>query len=77
MRIDSDITASALVRIDARKRLGDSAVQSSSTSIRTNGDTPVRASGRYMQATVVLAEGAEWSYAQGIDYVQASGGVRQ
>lgn len=77
VRIDGDATASALVRIDARKRLGDSAVQSSSASIRGNGDTPVRASGRYIQATVVLAEGAEWSYAQGINYVQASGGARQ
>lgn len=75
-RVDTDLTSGALIRVDSSKRLGDSQTQNSSNVIRDNGDTPIRARGRYIQPEVTTDEGAEWSYIQGIDLLGTGGGYQ-
>lgn len=76
-RLDSDATSGVTLEIDGRRRLGDSETSYLSTSIRTNGDIPIRASGRYVQPSVIFATNATWTYANGLDLVQAAAGGRQ
>jgi hypothetical protein len=76
-RLDSDATGDVTLNIEGRHRLGDSPTAYSGSSIRMNGDMPIRASGRYVQPSITFAEGADWTYAQGLDFVMASPGARQ
>src|SRR3546814_17063875 len=55
VRLASDVVSGLLVKMDSRKRLGGVPVQSSGNAVRPNGDVPVRASGRYMQTSLVFA----------------------
>lgn len=73
-RIDTDATDDVVLSLDSKKQLGGSVTASNSNVIRGNGDTPIRASGRYLQAGVTYAAGATWTYAQGLDLVGVSGG---
>ena len=76
-RIDTDATTGVTLSLDSKKLLGGSLTASNSNTIRGNGDTPIRASGRYIQAGIAFDAGANWNYAQGIDLVGASAGGRQ
>lgn len=76
-RLDSDATGSVTLNIESRKFLGGSPTTFSGTSLRNNGDMPIRASGRYVQPSLVFASGSAWTYAQGLDFVMASAGGRQ
>ena len=75
-RIDTDAADGVTLRIDARRSLGGAETAYQGTSVRTNGDMPIRASGRYIQPKATIASGTTWTYAQGIDLVQASQGGR-
>lgn len=77
VRLESDVTANAVVSLNCRARMGNSDTQYISGSIRGNGDAPVRARGRYMQPTIVFAEGADWTFVHGFEFAQAAGGARQ
>jgi len=66
----------AQVSIDARAKMGDSAINTVSTDFRDNGEVPIRASGRYIQPEFVLATGSTWSSVQGFE-LEASQGGRQ
>ena len=77
VRVDSDVTTNMVVSLNCRDRMGDSDTTAVSGAVRTNGDAPVRARGRYMQPSFVFAEGADWSFANGFEIVQAAAGARQ
>lgn len=77
VRVDSDVTSNMVVSLNCRDRMGDSDVQSISGAVRSNGDAAVRARGRYVQPTLVFAEGAAWTFVNGFEIVQAAGGARQ
>ena len=44
--------------------------------LRTNGDIPVRSTGRYHKIGVAMAASASWSDAQGVDLTAVSAGNR-
>jgi hypothetical protein len=66
---------SAQVSIDCRARMGDAPLNIVSNDYRTNGEVPIRASGRYVQPEITLAAGTEWSAVQGFE-LEASAGER-
>jgi hypothetical protein len=65
---------SAQVSIDCRARMGDSPNNVVSNDYRTNGEVPIRASGKYLQPEVTLGAGTEWSSVQGFELEAAAGG---
>lgn len=77
VRVDSDVTTNMVVSLNCRNRMGDSDTQAISGVVRNNGDAPVRARGRYVQPTLVFAEGASWTFVNGFEIVQAGAGGRQ
>lgn len=62
------------VSIDCRATMGDSPVNVTSADLRANGEIPIRASGRFIQAEVIYPATATWSSVQGFDYEAAAGG---
>lgn len=72
----TDAVTGLTLTIACRARLGDAVAGNAYTSLRTNGDMPVRERGRYARMTLGIAAGTAWTYAQGIDAV-ASLGARQ
>ena len=77
VRVDSDVTTNMVVSLNCRDRMGDSDTTAISGAVRTNGDAPVRARGRYVQPSLVFAEGADSSFENGLEIVQAAAGCRQ
>ena len=65
---------SATVAIDCQARMGDVAVNVTSTDLKANGDVPIRASGRYLQPTITLGAGTVWTSIQGFDMETTPGG---
>lgn len=77
MRLDGDVTSGLLLSMNTANRLGDAATSTNVNAIRTNGDIPLRAMGRYVQPTFTFESGAVWSYVEGFSFVHVSAGVRQ
>lgn len=77
VRIDGDVTSGILVNMSVSDRLGDISTSVTANAIRTNGDVPIRAMGRYIQPTITFSSGAAWEYAQGFDFIQVAAGARQ
>jgi hypothetical protein len=77
VRVDTDATTGVTINMDCRARLGNSPTLFTGNSIRTNGDMPVRASGRYIQPSIIFAEDADWTYIEGVNIVGAAAGGRQ
>lgn len=75
-RVDCDAVDGVTVSLSQSPRLGDAQTVTSSGTIRPNGDVPVRASGRYIQANIAFAAGTDWAFANAIDFI-AAGGVKQ
>ena len=73
-RVVSD-AVEGTVTVDVRARAGDAASTRTSGAIRDNGRVPLRANGRHVGIEVALPEGADWSYALGLDveYEMAGG----
>lgn len=71
-----DATSGVTVTIDARARLGDAENLSETTELRDSGSMPVRASGRFMAATLEIGAGVDWGYCQAIEFEFDPGGDR-
>ena len=67
VRPDTDAIAGITLSISCRSRLGDAVSTNNYTSLRSNGDMPVRERGRYCRMTLSIAAGTTWSFAQGIE----------
>ncbi len=72
----TDATSGVTVRIDTRQRLGDAGRRGDFSSLRSSGEIPVRARGRFATTKVSIAENAPWTYVQGVDATIAAGGRR-
>jgi hypothetical protein len=66
--------ASAQVSIDCRARMGDSPLNIVSSDFRSNGEVPIRASGKYLQPEVILPAASEWASIQGFELEATAGG---
>lgn len=77
MRLEGDATSGVTVTANTRQRLGDSDTIYTGGTIRNSGDIPIRASGRYVQMRVVFPQGTTWTYAHGLNIVDASLGGRR
>lgn len=64
------------VTLDCRQRLGDRPVPQVRGTLQRSGMMPVRANGIYVKSRLDLAAGAEWTYAQGLEFIPAVGGAR-
>ena len=64
------------VTIKSRERLADTATESSSSTMVSSGDNPVRQSGRYFKIKVTTPSGSVWSHAQGVDINATKIGLR-
>lgn len=74
-RVIGDMSA-ASVAIDCRARLGDAPVNVVSSDFRSNGEVPIRASGRFVQPQITIASGQGWNFVTGFE-LEASPGGRQ
>lgn len=73
----SDATTGVTIKIDARQQMGGPLGPVSSTGdMQTSGRVPIRARGKYMTFSMLIAGGTRWSYAQGIDVDYDTGGAR-
>jgi len=70
------VDATATVTIKSKERLADTASESSTSSMITSGDNPVRQSGRYFKIKVVTPSGSVWTHAQGVDLIASKMGLR-
>lgn len=75
-RVVGDITSGVSVSVASRARLGDAPTTETSSTVRTNGDTPIRVSGRYLQPGVSTIASSAWTNIQGLE-LEASPGGRQ
>jgi hypothetical protein len=75
LRPDTDATTASAALI-ARMRSGDTGTEASTGSMRTNGNLPVRANGRYFDSTLTIPSGTAWTYLQGCEYEFESGDAR-
>ena len=70
------VDATSTVTVKSKERLADSATESSSSTMVTSGDNPVRQSGRYFKIKVVTPSGSTWTHAQGVDINATKIGLR-
>ena len=70
------VDATSTVTIKSRERLADTATESSSSTMVSSGDNPVRQSGRYFKIKVTTPSGSVWSHAQGVDINATKIGLR-
>jgi hypothetical protein len=73
--VETDAVTGCTVNIDTSPRLGDAYVRAATSTMRNNGQMPIRASGRYFQPEIVMAEGAIWSFVSALDLEATAGGV--
>ncbi len=65
---------SCTASIDARRRLADAPVNTETSSLQSNGDIPIRSSGRYLQPQFIIPAAHAWTYLQGFDLEASAGG---
>ena len=70
------VDAQATASLKVRDRLTDTPVQTPYSSMNNSGLNPVRASGRYVRANILIPENTIWNDAQGIDFVASKGSLR-
>jgi hypothetical protein len=70
------VDGTSTARVTSRARIADTATSTSYSSLQTNGDIPVRSSGRYHKVGVAIAAAASWNDAQGVDLTAVSAGNR-
>lgn len=71
-----DAVAGLSITLDARARLGDGEAVTTRGALTASGAMPVRANGRYIAARLDFADGATWSYAQGVE-IEVEAGARR
>ncbi len=72
----TDATAGISIRIDSKQRLGDFATRRDFDTLQSSGEMPIRARGRFHQATIAIDAGEAWTYLHGIDATVDVGGRR-
>ena len=70
------VDGTSTARVTSRLRLADSGTSTSYSSLQSNGDIPVRSSGRYHKIGVAIAAATTWNDAQGIDLIAIKSGLR-
>tara|TARA_Y100000004_G_scaffold115546_1_gene129775 strand:+ start:1732 stop:3198 length:1467 start_codon:yes stop_codon:yes gene_type:complete len=70
------VDATSTVTVKSKERLADTATESSTASMNTSGDNPVRQSGRYFRIKVTTPIGSVWTHAQGVDINATRIGLR-
>ena len=70
------VDALSTVTIKSKERLVDTATESTSSSMISSGDNPVRQSGRYFKIKVITPAGSVWTHAQGVDIIASRIGLR-
>ena len=70
------VDATSTVTIKTKERLADTATESTSSTMVTSGDNPVRQSGRYFKIKVITPSGSVWTHAQGVDVIASRIGLR-
>ena len=70
------VDGTSTARVKSRSRIADTAASTSYASLQTNGDIPVRSSGRYHKVGVAIAAAVSWNDAQGVDLTAVSAGNR-
>jgi hypothetical protein len=73
-RIDTDAPDGVTLQIDTSRTLGGAQTSTISTDLRSNGDTPIRCRGRYVQPQITIAEGTNWSFIEGLSPEGPRGG---
>jgi len=71
-----DMTRGVSVTLDSRQRLGDKEGRRTRSTLQPSGMMPVRTNGLYIATRLDLDADAPWTYAQGLEFVPALGGVR-
>lgn len=72
----TDATSGLSLRIETKQRLGDLPRQKDFTTLRTSGEMPVRARGRFVKTRLTIAAGEAWTYLQGVDLTGTGSGRR-
>ena len=72
----ADIQEGVSVTLDCRRRLGDGPMRATYTVMQSNGEMPVRASGRYVGFRLDMDAGINWSFSTGMEHVYEAGGGR-
>lgn len=62
--------------VDARLKAGDAENLISAASMRSNGEMPIRANGRYLGTSVVIGSAQDWTFAQGVEMACEPAGMR-
>ena len=70
------VDGTSTARVTSRLRLADSGTSTSYSSLQSNGDIPVRSSGRYHKIGVAISAATTWNDAQGIDLIAIKSGLR-
>ena len=70
------VDATSTVTVKSRERLADNPTESSTSSMVTSGDNPVRQSGRYFRFKITTPSGSVWTHAQGVDINASRIGLR-
>ena len=70
------VDAEATVTVKTRNRLADAEVESTSSTMTSNGINPIRQSGRYFRANVKVPSGKLFNHGQGIDITAVKSGLR-
>ncbi len=76
VRPDTDAIDGLTLSITSRPRLGDAGTTTAYSALASNGDMPVRERGRYMQMSLTIAAGTDWSYTQALIPDLAAGARR-
>lgn len=71
-RLITNATSGITLNADVSRRLGDSMTRVTSTDLRSNGEIPIRASGRYAQIEWII--NGTWTYIKGHDLEFTRGG---
>lgn len=72
----ADATSGLSISLDCRQRLGDRPVPQVRGALQRSGMMPVRANGVYVKSRLDIEAGADWTYAQGLEFIPAIGGAR-
>lgn len=60
-------TSSAMAVVKSRERFADTMASTNISSMQSNGDIPLMASGRFHRASLSIPAGTSWTYATGLD----------
>ncbi|ODU22778.1 MAG: hypothetical protein ABS87_01010 [Sphingomonas sp. SCN 67-18] len=71
-----DMTSGVSIILDSRQRLGDRASEKKRSVMQASGLMPVRSNGLFIESRLEFDAGAQWTFAQGLEFFPAMGGAR-